>query len=126
MGTTESDHSPMTEEPTPTRQRDLALQAGRVAYRAEHGRWPSRSWKLPAPVADTPYYSVTFTKVAPPAAPPVPFKSLEREAWDRAYGDRPITPEAAVWDDRGYCRWLPETNKMGSRLAHSRNFPTNN
>ena len=28
----------------------------------------------------------------------------------------------------GYMRWLPETNNMGSRLSHSRNFPnpTNN
>ena len=98
-----------------TRVRDAALQQARLDYRAKHGRWPSRSWQLvPEPVA--------------PASPPVDFKSPEREAFDRAYGARPLTPEAAVWDDRGYMRWLPETNNMGSRLSHSRNFPnpTNN
>jgi hypothetical protein len=100
---------PQTQGASPQRQRDSALQAARVAYREAHGRWPSRSWNLMA----TP-------------TPAAPFKSPEREAWDRAYGDRPITPEAAVWDDRGYCRWLPETNKMGSRLSHSRNFPNPN
>jgi hypothetical protein len=47
--------------------------------------------------------------------------------FDAAYGDRPITPEAAYWDDRGYMHWQLPTNERGSRLAFSRNFanPTN-
>jgi hypothetical protein len=101
----------VNEEPN-TRQRDLALQAGRVAYRAEHGRWPSRSWKLPPPVADTPYYKVTFTKAAPPPAPPapsVPLKSPEREAWDRAYAGSEQGPVGGSWPEDGrhipYMRW---------------------
>jgi len=71
---------------TPTHQRDAALQAGRVAYRAEHGRWPSRSWKL------TP---------AAPDAPAVPFKSPEREAWEAAYAGPEVGPQGASWPDDG-------------------------
>jgi hypothetical protein len=76
---------------SPTRQRDAALQAGRVAYRAEHGRWPSRSWKL-----------------QPPAAPLVPFKSIEREAFDAAYRGPEVGPVGATWpaDPTGYSRYM--------------------
>jgi hypothetical protein len=54
--------------------------------------------------------------------------ATEREAWDLAYGDKPLTLEAAHWDDRGYMRWKAPTSERGSRLAFSRNFanPTSN
>ena len=92
----------------PTRVRDAALQAGRVQYRAEHGRWPSRSWKL-EPTAPAPAGAV---------------KSPERESFDLAYGDKPITPEAAVWsEDSRYMRWQLTTHYAGSRLAFNRNHP---
>jgi hypothetical protein len=57
-------------------------------------------------------------RAAAPVAPSTPQHSA---AFDAAYSGHPITPEAAVWDDRGYCRWLLPTNSMGSRLSHSRN-----
>jgi hypothetical protein len=40
----------------------------------------------------------------------------------RAYSQ--VQPEAAVWDDRGYCRWLLPTCSAGSRLAVGRTRPT--
>jgi hypothetical protein len=70
------------------------------------------------------WYAAREAERAPPAPPPAP---LEREAWDRAYGERPLTLDAAYWDDRGYMVWKAPTNQRGSRLAFSRNFanPTN-
>jgi hypothetical protein len=56
-------------------------------------------------------------------APATPFKYPEREAFDAAYGDRPITPEAAYWDARGIMRWQLATHCAGSRLAFNRNHP---
>jgi hypothetical protein len=73
-------------------------------------------------------------QISPQATPravpaePVPFKSIEREAFDAAYSGAPITLEAAVWTEGDkYVRWTLETNSMGSRLSHSRNRanPTN-
>jgi hypothetical protein len=37
-----------------------------------------------------------------PAAPPAP---PPPNPFDTAYSGHQITPEAAVWDDRGYVRW---------------------
>jgi hypothetical protein len=41
--------------------------------------------------------------------------------FQRAYSV-PSGPEAAVWDDRGYCRWTLPVCSMGSRPTPPRNF----
>jgi hypothetical protein len=58
-----------------------------------------------------------------PAARATPVERPEADAWRAAYGDRPITLDAAHWDDRGYMVWKAPTNQRGSRLSHSRNHP---
>jgi hypothetical protein len=58
------------------------------------------------------------------ATPPTPSTPQHTASFDAAYSGRPITPEFAQWDERGYMRWTAPTNSMGSRLAFSRNFPT--
>jgi hypothetical protein len=87
-----NDLTPQTLGESPSRQRDAALQAARVQYRTEHGRWPSRSWNL---MADP--------------APSVPLKSIEREAWDRAYAGPEVGPLGGTWPEDGrhvpYMRW---------------------
>jgi hypothetical protein len=86
-----------------------AARRNRLAAEAQSAATPQR-------------YTVTFSR-ATPAATPVPYKSIEREAFDAAYGDRPITPEAAYWDARGIMRWQLATHYAGSRLAFNRNHP---
>ena len=43
-------------------------------------------------------------------------------SFDAAYGDRPITPEFAQWDERGYMRWNGPTNSGSSPPTPPRNF----
>jgi hypothetical protein len=83
----------VTTEPTPTRQRDAALQQARVAYRAEHGRWPSRSWKL--------------TPAAPPPANPQG-EARGLSPFDAAYRGPEVGPVGATWpaDPTGYSRYM--------------------
>jgi hypothetical protein len=56
------------------------------------------------------------------AAPAIPSTPQHTAAFDAAYGDRPITPEYAQWDDRGYMRWNGPTNSGSSRPTPPRNF----
>jgi hypothetical protein len=100
MGTTTGDpcegndevNEPQTLGQSPLRQRDAALQQARVAYRAEHGRWPSRSWKLGT------------ANAVPPAPPP----SINFDAAYPATGGE-IGPIASRWEGNRAV-WLLTTN----------------
>src|SRR6478736_3648189 len=96
---------------TSTRYRDAALQQARVAYKAEHGCWPSRSWKLEALQAP----SVQ-------GAAPQPYISPERAAWNRAYNGAEVLP-AVRWEPSGATirpTWLLQTySPARARYSHS-------
>jgi hypothetical protein len=77
-----------------TRQRDAALQRGRQEYRAQHGRWPSRSWQLMPTSPSTP----------PPT--PNPFN----DAYPATGGER--GPIGMVWrDDARFPTWSLPTGR---------------
>jgi hypothetical protein len=104
----------------PPLQRDAALRQARQDYRTEHGRWPSRSWKLmppDAPKADT-------TKAAPPVAP---LQSPERAAWQAAYANphNETGPIGGSWPEDGrhvpYMRWKLPYSSGSQRPTPPRN-----
>jgi hypothetical protein len=82
-----------------THQRDAALQRGRQEYRAQHGRWPSRSWQL---------------MPASPAAPPTPPTSPFDTAYPATGGER--GPIGTVWrEDERWPTWSLPTQVASPR-----------
>jgi hypothetical protein len=60
----------------------------------QRARGPSkRKVVIPTPPSATPS--------PPPQSPPAPFRSIEREAWDKAYSGPEVGPVGASWPEDG-------------------------
>jgi hypothetical protein len=97
----------------PTRYKDIALEHARRAYKAQHGMYPSRSWR-PLPAA-----------TVAPAATPVPYESPEAAAWRAAYAGAELGPQGARWEASGAqirATWLLQPHTAGRPSPNARNF----
>jgi hypothetical protein len=90
---------PATLGQSPLRPRDAALQRGRQEYRAQHGRWPSRSWQL----------MPSRTAATAPAAPPPPPNPFDA-AYPATGGER--GPIGMIWrEDERFPTWSLPTGR---------------